>query len=74
MQSSRGMNKLIRIIELKIIINGTIYKNVLDLYLKSEKIPILWRKYFMEIANDIIRPKQSIQLCREIHYCHFNER
>ena len=68
MKSSAAMNKPIKLIELKIILNGIIHKNVLDLYLKSESIPILWRKCYVNIANDIIRPKQSIQHCRQMHF------
>ena len=41
MQSSGGLSKLIKIIELKNTKNGVIYKNVMNLYLKSENIPIL---------------------------------
>ena len=52
MQSTEGLCKLIRIIEKKLIINGVIYKNVLDLSLRSEIIPILWKKYLMKFAND----------------------
>ena len=44
MQSSEGLNKLIRIFELKVVTNGVFFKIVLSLYLKSEKIPILWKK------------------------------
>ena len=45
MQSSQGLYKLIKIIERKLIINGLIYKNNLNLYLKSEKISILGKKH-----------------------------
>ena len=72
MQLSKGMIKLIRIIELKIIIKRRIYKNVLDLDLECENNPILWRKYYMKIVND--RPKRYIQHCRERNFCNFNER
>ena len=46
MQSSERFCKLIRIIELKTIINGVIYKNVLDPYLKSEDIRIFWKNFY----------------------------
>ena len=69
MQSSKGMIKLITIFELKIIIKGRIYKDVLDLYLKSEVIPILWIKFFMKIENN--SSKGFIQHCRERHFCNF---
>ena len=45
------MYKLIKIFEIKTTIDGVIYKNVLDLYLKSEKILILWKKHFMKSAK-----------------------
>jgi len=52
MQSSKGICKFIRIIQLKIIIEGKIYKNSTDIYLRCENIPILWRKIFVRIANE----------------------
>ena len=72
MQSFKGLNKLIRTIELKYTINGVVYKKILDLYLKSEKKPILWKQHIMKIANDrddrYNRPKRSNQHCREMHF------
>ena len=44
MQSAKGLIKLIRINEIKIIIKVVIYNNVSDLFLKSENIPIIWKK------------------------------
>ena len=71
-QLSEGMYKLIKINEIKIIKNGVIYKNVLDLYLKSESIPILWKNHIMKIANERgdrhVRTKRSNQHCREVHF------
>ena len=52
MQSSDGMCKVIRIIELKIKIERGFYENVIDLHLKREIIPSLWKKTFIKIAND----------------------
>ena len=52
MQSSKGMCKYIRRIELKIIIERRIYKNVIDICLKSENVPFLWKKINVKIAND----------------------
>ena len=60
MQSSEGMKKLIRIIERKIIINGVVYKSVLNLQLKSKSIP----KYFMEI---ILLKTQTIEMIDILH-------
>ena len=45
MQSSKGMCKFVRIISLKIIVEGIIYENVIFLYLKYENIAILWKKF-----------------------------
>ena len=44
MQKSRGENKLIKKIEVKIIIEGGINKNIIDIYFKSGCMPILWKK------------------------------
>ena len=52
MQSSKSICKFNRIIQLKIIIEGKIYKNLTDIYLRCENIPILWRKIFVRIANE----------------------
>ena len=41
MQKSRGG---IKIIEVKIIIEVRTYKNIMDMYFKSECMPVLWRK------------------------------
>ena len=77
MQSSGGMIKLIRIIELKIVIKKRLYKHVLDLDLKSENNPTLWKKFIMKTSNDrdnlYNRPKGYIQHCREKHFHNFND-
>ena len=51
MQSSKGMIKFIGVIELKIIIKGTIYKDVLYHYLERENNPILWKEIFIETCK-----------------------
>ena len=48
MQSPKGVIKFIRVIELKITVQGRIYKYVLYHYLECENIPILWKKFFYE--------------------------
>ena len=63
MQTSKGMLKFIRIIELKIIIEGVKNENVLNLHLKSENIPIIWKKIFIKFTNN--RNNQFIQGRRE---------
>ena len=73
MQSSQGMCKFIRLIELKIIIEGEIYDNVINIYLKSENIPILWKKIFLKIANDRDNGSNIFnQHHRERHFYKFN--
>ena len=52
LQSSKGMYKFIRPIGLIIIIEGKTYKNDKNIYLKSDSIPILWKKFFLKMAND----------------------
>ena len=41
-----GINKSI------ILIEGDIKKNVIRTYMKSDNIPLLWRKFFLNIANN----------------------
>ena len=48
MRKSRGEIKAIEIIEVKIIIEGRIYKSVIDMYFKSGCMPILWKTFFRE--------------------------
>ena len=45
MQKSRGEIKFIKLIEVKIIIEGRIYKNIMDMYFKSGCMPILWKNF-----------------------------
>ena len=52
MQKSKGDIKLMRVIQVKIIIEGEIHSNKLDIYLKSGCMPILWRKNFLKVVND----------------------
>ena len=49
--ASRGKHGLVKPNKLIILIEGNIYKNVINTYLKC-KIPILWRKFFLKIANN----------------------
>ena len=44
MQWLKGMKKFISVPELTIKIQGRNYKNVVNAYLKSDNIPILWGK------------------------------
>ena len=51
MQKSRGEIKLIKIIEVEIIIEGRINKNIKDMYFKSEGMPVFWRKCYGRDIN-----------------------
>ena len=52
MQSSKGMIKFFRALELTIRIQGRVRKNIVNTYLKCDNIPILWKKYYLKIAHD----------------------
>ena len=69
MQSSNGMIRLVKVIQVKFTINRKFYNNIMDIYFKTGCMPILWRKIYVKILNDN-RP----QNCCEKHYCPFNER
>ena len=73
MQSSKGLCEFIRIIELKIIIQGRIYNNIINIYLRSEKIPILSKKFCVKIANKRDNGLKSVnQQCCERHCIIYN--
>ena len=72
MQSSKGMIKLIRVIQVKIIIECRISSIVsLDFRLEIENNPILWKKIFFRIVKS--RQRRFIQNCCENHYYQFND-
>ena len=77
MQSTTRISKFIRIIELKIIIEGRIYIIILDIYLKSGNIPIIWKKFIVKVVNDrenlYNRPDGLLQHCFEKHLCNFHK-
>ena len=52
MQSSEGMIKFIRVLELTIRIQGTIHKNILNAYTNCDGIPIIWIKHYLKTAHD----------------------
>ena len=68
MQKPRGENKLVKIIEVKIIIEGRIYKNIMDMYFISGCMPILWKKIYGHC------PYKKHVNRNEKHCCHFIER
>ena len=52
MQSSEGMIKFIRALELTITIQERIHKNFVNAYLKCDGIPILWKRYYSKMVHD----------------------
>ena len=50
--ASQGRYELIKTNKLSILIEGRIYKNVINTYMKCDNIPFLWRKFFLNIANN----------------------
>ena len=69
MQSSKGICKFIRIIQLKIIITGKIYKNFTDMYLRCDNVPIPWEKIFVRTVNERDNGLNSFnELYREKHF------
>ena len=50
--ASRGRYELIKPNKLIILIEGTIYKKVIKTYMKCNNFPILWRTFFLKIANN----------------------
>ena len=70
------MCKFIRIIELKIIIEGRIYNNLMDIYLKSGVMPMLWRKFYVKVVKDrehlYNKPAGFILYCCEKHLRNLN--
>ena len=69
MQSCKGMIKFIRALELKIIIQGKLHENVVNVYLKCDGIPLLWKKHYSKITHD--RYYKHNQHCRESHFHDF---
>ena len=43
---------LLRKNKLKILIEGSCSKNVINTYMKGNNIPFLWRKFILKIANN----------------------
>ena len=70
MQSSKGMIIFIRVIKLKIVIKGRIYKNGLNVILGCSNIPILWKKHYLKMVHD--EGYKQNQHCPERHFHDFN--
>ena len=49
--ASQGRYDLIKQNEMIILIEGIVYKNVINTYMKCNNFPILWKKFFLNIAN-----------------------
>ena len=72
MQSSKGVFKFIRALDFIIIIHGIFYKNVENMYLRCDIIPIFWRKTLLKIGNDReFVSNRFILDCRERHFFNF---
>ena len=74
MQKTRGEIKHNIIIEVKIIIEGRICKNMMDMYFESGSMPILWRRNYGLDVN-----KRGCLYIKHVNrneklYCPFNER
>ena len=50
--ASQGRYELIGSNKLSILIEGNIYKNVINNYMKFNNIPVLWKKFFLKITNN----------------------
>ena len=74
MQKPRGEINFIKIIEVKIIIKGRFYKNIMDMYFKSECMPILWKNNYERDVNKRRYLYSKHVKRKEKHYCHFNKR
>ena len=70
MQSSKGVCKFIKIMILKTIIEGKIFIKILNIYIKSGAIPILWKKFLMKIVNN--RPDRLMRCSYERNLCKFD--
>ena len=62
LQSTKGMIKFIRALELTIRIQGKVHKNIINAYVNCDNVPILWKKHYAKIKHD--RYDKHNQLCR----------
>ena len=73
MQSSAGFMTFIGAVELIKTTQGRIYKIVVNAYIKCDNVPILWKIFFVQIANGRgCVANRFIQRCRERDICNFN--
>ena len=71
MQSAKEMIKFIRALELTIIIQERIHKNIVNAYVNCDNVPILWKKHYARIRHD--RYDKHNQHCRESHFLDFTK-
>ena len=71
MQSSEGMIKFIRALEVAIRIQGRIDKSFVNAYLKCDNIPILWKKHYSKIVHD--KCCKHNQNCSESRFLDFTK-
>ena len=70
---------MIKVTNLSILIEGEVYKNASNTYIKCNKIPILWRKFFLNFANnrDYVNiycnrpPNRFDKYCRDMYLHNF---
>ena len=74
MQKSRDEIKPNKKIEVKFIIEVRINKNTMDMYFKSECMPILRKKVYGRHVNKRSCLYNKHVSRNEKHYCHFNKR
>ena len=69
MKSTKWLCIFLRLYELKNIIEGESYENVIDISLKNENYPRLWKIFFFKIANDRDNGSNTFnQHHRETHF------
>ena len=71
MQSSIGMNEFIRALKLIIKIQGKIHKNIVNVHLKCDGIPIIWKKHYSKVVHDRFH-KHNLH-CLESHFHDFTK-
>ena len=77
-RASNGRSKNTELNSFIILIEGDINKNVISIYMKCGNIPLLWRKFFLKIANnrdylinDCNKPLKKLdRLCRDWYLSH----
>ena len=63
----KGLIKFIRALELTIRIQGRVHKNIVNVYSKSDGIPILWKKHYLKITHDRYYKHNQRRRMRYVH-------